>query len=122
MESQHPARVRTDDRMLIQKAAIRLRQAQASTSSAGRLWTPGLLWHPPVDAFEQITKLRGRDGHRTISRRRPQEVTTFQPLGEQAHALSIMPQDLDQTAAPATECEQMPAVWIALERLLYQQR
>ena len=33
-----------------------------------------------------------------------------------------MPQDLDQTAAPATEYEQMPAVWIALERLLYRMR
>ena len=33
MESQHSARVRIDDRMSIQNAAIRLRQAQASTSS-----------------------------------------------------------------------------------------
>src|SRR5205814_8647731 len=90
--------------------------------SAGRLWTPALLWHPPVDAFEQITKLRGRDGHRTISRRRPQEPATLQSLGEQDHALSVIPQDLDQAATPAAEHEQMPAVRIAPQRLLHHER
>src|SRR5437016_1290760 len=90
--------------------------------SAGCLWTPGLLWHSPVDAFQQITKLRRRDGHRAISRRRPQEAATLQSLGEQAQTLSVMPQHLDQTTAPAAEHEQMPAVRIALERLLHHQR
>jgi hypothetical protein len=36
--------------------------------------------------------------------------------------LTIMPQHLDQAAAPAPEHEQMPAVRIALERLLHLQR
>src|SRR5262249_52669374 len=90
--------------------------------SAGRLWTPGLLRHPPVDALQQITKLRGRDRHRTISRRWPQEPATLQSLGEQAHALSVMPQHLDQATTPAPEHEQMPAMRIALERLRHHQR
>ena len=33
-----------------------------------------------------------------------------------------MPQYLDQAAAASTEHEQMPTMWITLERLLYQQR
>src|SRR3954465_7251861 len=87
--------------------------------SAGRLRTPGLLRHPPVDAFQQITKLRGRDGHRAICWRRPQKATTLQPLGKQAHALSIMPKHFDQAAAPPAEHEQMPAVRVVPQRLLH---
>src|SRR5262249_21119785 len=57
-----------------------------------------------------------------ISRRRPQEAATLQPLREQAHALTVMPENLDQPTAAATEHKQMATVRIALERLLHQQR
>ena len=39
-----------------------------------------------------------------------------------AHALAVVPQNLDQTAAPAAEHEQMATVRITLQRLLHQQR
>src|SRR5215475_4357094 len=90
--------------------------------SAGSLWSPRVLRHPPVDAFEQIAKLRRRDRHHTIGRRWPEEASPFQPLRKQAHPLAVMPEYLDQSAAPATEHEQMPAVRIAPERLLHQER
>ena len=90
--------------------------------SAGRLRSPRVLRHPPVDPFQQIAELRRRDRHRAIRRRRPDEAAALQPLREQAHALAVVPQHLDQAAAPAAEHEQMPAVRIAPERLLHQQR
>ena len=34
----------------------------------------------------------------------------FQPLHEQAHALGIMPEDLDQITAPAAEDKEMARV------------
>jgi hypothetical protein len=43
----------------------------ASNNSARRLRSPRVLRHPPVNAFEQITKLRRRDRHRPVRRRRP---------------------------------------------------
>src|SRR5215470_9855385 len=89
--------------------------------SAGSLWSPRVLRHPPIDAFQQIAELRRRDRHHTIRWRRPEEAASFQPLGEQAHPLPIMPEHFDQSAAPAAEHEQMPIVRIAPERLLHQQ-
>ena len=38
---------------------------------------------------------------------RPQEAATLQPLREQAHALPVMPENLDQPTAAATEHKQM---------------
>src|ERR1700720_677853 len=92
------------------------------SQSAGCLRSPGLLRHPPVDAFEQIAELRRRYCHRSVGWLRPYEATPLQPLGKQAHALPVMPQHLDQPATAATKHEQMPAVWVTLERLLHQQR
>src|SRR5262245_34900741 len=46
----------------------------------------------------------------------------FQPLGKQAHAQAVVPQNLDQRSTPAAEHEQVPAVRIAPQRLLHQQR
>ena len=54
-------------------------------------------WHP-VDPFREIAELGGCDRHHTLGRRRPDEPAPLQPLDEQAHALGIMPQDLDQIA------------------------
>src|SRR5581483_1398918 len=91
------------------------------SQSASSLRSPRPLRHPPIDAFEKITKLRRRDRHRPIGRRWPDEAPTLQPLREQAHPLSVMPEYLDQTAAPAAEHEQVPAMRVTLERLLHQE-
>src|SRR5262245_39368379 len=90
--------------------------------SAGSLRSPCVLRHPPIDAFQQIAELGRRDRHHPVRRRRPEETAPFQPLREQTHPLPVMPEYLDQSAAPATEHEQMPAVRIAPERLLHQER
>src|SRR6266567_5625760 len=90
--------------------------------SARHLRPPRVLRHPPVDPFEQITKLRRRDRHQTGRWRLPDEATPLQSLRKQAHPLPVVPQHLDQGTAPATEDEQVSAVRIALELLLDQQR
>src|SRR6266545_7548748 len=68
--------------------------------SAGRLWPPCVLRQPPVNAFEKIAELRRRHRYCPIRRRWPDEATALQPLREQAHALAIVPQHLDQAAKP----------------------
>src|SRR6185312_16014840 len=85
------------------------------------LWSPRLLRHPPVDAFEQVAQLGRRDRHNAFGRGRPNEAATLQALGEQAHPLAVMPEHFDQPAAAAAEYEQMPTVRVTLERLLHQQ-
>src|SRR5215216_191232 len=90
--------------------------------SAGRLWSPRPLRHAPIDPFEKIAELRRRDRHRPVRRRGPDEAATLKPLGKQAHPLAVVPQHLDQSAAPAAEHEQMATVRITLELLLHQQR
>src|SRR5215472_4149210 len=95
--------------------------------STGRLWSPRVLRQTPIDPFQQISQLRRRDRHRPIRAlarhgRWPDKPPAFEPLCEQAHALTIVPQHFYQRAAPAAEHEQMASVWIALERLLHQQR
>src|SRR6266508_2775831 len=69
--------------------------------SAGRLWPPRVLRQPPVNAFEKIAELRRRHRYCPIRRRWPDEATALQPLREQAHALAIVPQHLDQAAPHA---------------------
>ena len=64
-----------------------------------------MLRRPPVDPFEQVSKLRRRDGHRTFGRRRPYEATALQALREQARALAVVPNHLDQVTAAAPEDE-----------------
>src|SRR5439155_15195416 len=95
--------------------------------STRRLRSPRLLWQPPIDPFQQISQLRRLDRHRhvrAIARkgRGPDEATALQSLRKQAHALTIVPQNLDQPAAPAAEHKQMAIVRIELERLLHQHR
>jgi hypothetical protein len=46
----------------------------------------------------------------------------FLPLRKQAHALPVMPQNLEQPASAPTKHEQMATVRIVLERLLHLQR
>src|SRR5882672_3772630 len=86
------------------------------------LWTPRVLRHAPIDAFQQIAELRRRDRDGSCRRRGPDEAAAFQPLGEQAHALAVVPQNLDQPTAPSAKHEKLSAVRIALELLLHQER
>ena len=79
---------------------------------------PGLLRRPPINAFEQITQLRRGNRHRAVGWRGPEETPALQPLGEQASTLAIMPDDFDEIAATTAENEKMPAMRIALQRLL----
>jgi len=74
------------------------------------------------DAFQQVAQLRRRDRHRLILRSRPHEAAAIQALGEQAHPLAVVPQDLHQTTALAAEHEQVTTVRVSLQRLLHQQR
>src|SRR5215468_2834731 len=90
--------------------------------SPRRLRSPRVLRQTPIDAFQQISQLRGRDRHHAVRRRWPDEAAALQSLGEQAHALAIVPKNLDQSAPPPAEHEQVSAVRIAPERLLHPQR
>ena len=56
------------------------------------------------------------------ARDRPQEAALFQALREQTGTLAIVPNDLDQIAAPAAEDKEMTAMGIVLQRLLHHQR
>ena len=76
----------------------------------------------PVDPLEQIAELRQRDRHCSIRRRRPDEAAPLQPLHEQAGALAIVPDHLDQIATSAADYEQMPIVRIAFQRFLDYER
>ena len=86
--------------------------------SSGNLRPPGLLRGSPIDPFEHIAQLRRRYRHRPSNRRRPDEPSALQPLGEQAGAVAIMPDDLQKIASASAKDEQMADVWILLQRLL----
>src|SRR5260370_37093037 len=83
------------------------------------LWTPRMLRHAPVDAFQQIAELRRRDRDDALRCRRPDEAAALQPLREQTHALPVVPQNLDQSAATSAKDKELAAVRIALELLLH---
>src|SRR4029077_3040478 len=77
------------------------------------------------DPFQQISQLRRRDRHRLVriflrNGQWPHKAASLQPLGEQTHALAIVPEHLDQSTTPAAEYEQVAIVRVALERLLHQ--
>src|ERR1700674_749923 len=86
--------------------------------STSRFRPPGFLRHSPVDAFEQIAHLPGADRDDAIRRRRPYETAPFKPLGEQAHALTVMPDHLDQVTSAAPKNEEIAAVWVLLQNFL----
>src|ERR1700730_17487701 len=83
-----------------------------SQRSAGRLRSPRVLRHPPVDALNQVAELGWGDGHHAIGRRRPQETAALRPLGVERHAQPIVPQNLDQLTALATEHVKISAMWV----------
>src|ERR1700722_4103259 len=68
-------------------------------SSASRRRTPSFLRHSPIDALEQIAQLCRRDRDRPVGGRRPEKPPSLQPFREQAQALPIVPQALDEIAA-----------------------
>src|SRR6202034_3894512 len=51
---------------------------------------------------------------------RPDEVAALQPLGKHAHALAIVPKQLDQSTATSTEREHSPVEWALVQYLLRQ--
>jgi hypothetical protein len=88
----------------------------------GELRSPGSARHPPVDSFKQVAKLGCRDRHHPVGRRRPDETSVLQPLGEQTHALPVAPEDLDEVTTLAAKDENMAAIGVAPENLLNLQR
>ena len=84
--------------------------------------SPRLLWVSPINAGQQVTELRRRDRHHAIRRRRPQKATAFQTLREQARALAIVPDHLQQVAAAAPKAKQMSAQRVAVQHLLHLER
>ena len=80
-----------------------------SKPSPDRCGAPGLLWIAPVDAGEQIPELGGRDRHHPVGGARPEEAPPLEALGEQAGALTVMPDDLQEITSATTEAEQMAA-------------
>src|SRR5258708_4722027 len=70
---------------------------------------------------QQISQLRRRDRHRAVGHARPQKPATLQSLREQAGALAVMPDHLQQIAAAPTKAKQMSAQRIAPQHLLHPQ-
>ena len=90
--------------------------------SSDRGWTPGCLGMTPIDAGQKVSELRRRDRHGAVGRARPQESTSFQSLREQACALAVMPDHLQEVAAATAKAKQMAAQRIAPKHLLNLQR
>src|SRR3984957_12075632 len=91
-------------------------------SSASRRRTPSFLRHSPIDALEQIAQFCRRDRDRPVGGRRPEKTPSLQPFREQAQALPIVPQALDEIAAATAKDKSMGRMRIALQRLLHDQR
>src|SRR3546814_4635219 len=80
----------------------------------------GALGTPPVDAFEQHRKLRRGEAHLAGLGDRPDETAAVHALREEAQALAVIPEQLDQIAALAAEREQRARVRTLLQNLLHQ--
>src|SRR6266545_2143050 len=85
---------------------------------SGVLRAEGMTRIPPVDPVEHISQLRRRDSNHAIDRGRPNEAALLQPFGVQRHAETIMPDDLDQIAAPASKHKEIARMGIAPQRFL----
>ena len=68
---------------------------------------------------QQHRQLRRRQHHRPVLRLGPDEPAALQPLGEQAQALPVPPQHLQEIAAPASKDEQRAAVRVELQHRLH---
>jgi hypothetical protein len=73
---------------------------------------------PPVDPFEQIAELSGRDHQHAVGRRWPDEASLLQALGVERGAQPVVPEDLDQLAALAPKDVKIAGMRVALQRLL----
>src|SRR3989344_1750812 len=89
---------------------------------SGARRTPAVLGVTPVDALEHVAQLGARQGQSAALSRRPDEPASIQPLGIERQPKPVMPEDLHQAAAAATEHEQITPMRIALEVLLHLQR
>ena len=76
----------------------------------------------PVNAFQQHRKLRRSEAHLAGLRHRPYEAAAIHPLGKQAQALAVVPQQLDQIAALAAKGKQGAGMRALLQHLLRQHR
>lgn len=85
---------------------------------AARYRLPGARRHSPVDAFEQHGQLRRGQQDAAAVGLRPDEAALLQALGEEAKALAIPPQQLDNVAAPTTKDEHVPRERILKQRQL----
>src|SRR3954452_23006627 len=86
--------------------------------SSGSFRPPGFLGVSPVDAFQEIAHLPGRDRHRPVHGARPDEAAPLQPFHEQTAALAVMPDHLHQVTSAASEDKQVAAVWVLADALL----
>jgi len=93
--------------------------AIAVLESGGGVRLPGTLRNAPIDAFQQHRQLRRRQRYRTTRRTRPDEPSTFQALGEQAHPLAVPPQHLDQITTSSPKHEQVSVERIGCELRLH---
>ncbi|CAM5496617.1 hypothetical protein AFEL58S_03547 [Afipia felis] len=84
-------------------------------------WTPRFLRIAPVDAGQQVGKLRRRDRHCFTSNRRPDKSSSLESFCEQACSLAIMPNRLQKIASAPAKAEQMTAERIPLQDLLHLQ-
>src|SRR4051794_33799026 len=91
-------------------------------SSSDRGWTPSCLGMTPVDPRQKIAELGRRDRHRAVGCARPQKAAPFQPLREEARALAVGPDNLQQVAAAAAKAEQVATKRILTQHLLNLQR
>jgi hypothetical protein len=66
-----------------------------------------LRWGSPNQCPPAASQLRSHQGDLTLFGRWPDEPALLKPLAEQARALAIPPDNLDQITAPTTEDEQM---------------
>src|SRR6202165_5328358 len=80
--------------------------------------TKGMTRIAPIDPVEHVGQLRGRDSNYAVRRRWPDEAALLQPFGVEQHAETVMPDDLDQIAARASEDKEIARVGIAPQRFL----
>src|SRR5665213_1066103 len=88
---------------------------------SGALRPPRMLRVTPVDRLQQIAHLRSRQRDDAVHRHRPDKASTVHPFRVKRQSNSVMPQCLDQRAAPATEHEDISGERITTKAFLHQQ-
>src|SRR3954470_3813586 len=107
----------------IESQNLAARSPKMRSQASSRATRPeGVARVPPIDPVQHIAELSGRNAHHSIARRWPQEAALFKTLGIERHADAVVPKDLDQVTAGATEHVEIARVWIPAKRLLHLQR